>query len=175
VAVSKTFVSETISRRREAMRHSSGRYLLRPYGQRPLHRLGRGARERDHYPDRPALVHRPVALRDVLDADRAVEDAARLDPALQDVREGRFDGGASRLGDANPADRTARPDNAKVSSRMRSMAPSVRPVWSEASPIHRGLRGWLPSGRLLLGCRDHRGSPHRPTSLHPLSRVSAED
>ena len=50
----------------------------------------------DHHLDRFPVVHRPVALRHFLKADDAVEDAARLDPFLKDIRQKLLDVGADR-------------------------------------------------------------------------------
>src|SRR5213593_2669321 len=50
----------------------------------------------DHDLDRLPLVHRPVPVRDLVEADDAVEDAAWFDPAVEDVREKLLDVGACR-------------------------------------------------------------------------------
>ena len=44
------------------------------------------ASEGDHHLDRLALVHGPIPVGDFVEADDAVEDAAGLDPAFEDVR-----------------------------------------------------------------------------------------
>src|SRR5882762_1376180 len=51
---------------------------------------------RYHDLDRLALVHRPVAVGNLVEADDPVEHAARFDRALEDVREQLFDVGADR-------------------------------------------------------------------------------
>ena len=44
-----------------------------------------------HHLDRLAVVHRPVAVRHLVEVHDAVEDAAGLDPALENVRQELFD------------------------------------------------------------------------------------
>jgi hypothetical protein len=46
-----------------------------------------GASELEHDLDRLPLVHRPVAVRHLVEAHDPVEDPARLDTAIEDVRE----------------------------------------------------------------------------------------
>src|SRR5581483_3756283 len=60
--------------------------------------------ELDEELDRLALVHRAVAVRHVLERAGAVEDAAGLDPPLEDVRQELLDVGAGRGGAAGDRD-----------------------------------------------------------------------
>src|SRR4051794_31171449 len=63
-------------------------------------RLRAGASGRDHDLEGLALVHRPVAVGHAVEADDAVEDAAGLDPAFENVRQQLLDVGADRGGAA---------------------------------------------------------------------------
>src|SRR5438128_975645 len=54
--------------------------------------------------DRLALVHPPVAVGNLLEADDPVEDAAGLDPSLQDIGEQLLDVRADRGGAAADRD-----------------------------------------------------------------------
>jgi hypothetical protein len=42
-----------------------------------------GGSERDHHLDGLAIIHRTIAIGDAVDVRGAVENEARLDPALQ--------------------------------------------------------------------------------------------
>src|SRR5688572_6524099 len=55
-----------------------------------------GASRLDHHLERLAIGHRAVAIGDAVEVDRAVEHLARLDPAVEDVRQELADVGADR-------------------------------------------------------------------------------
>src|SRR5438046_2980602 len=74
-----------------------------PPGRRSDRRSGRTS-GLHHDLDRLAVVHRTVAVRYLVEADDPVEDAARLDPAFEDVWEKLLDVRADRGGAAAHAD-----------------------------------------------------------------------
>src|SRR6266536_2100373 len=66
--------------------------------------LKAGASGLDHDLDRLPLVHRPVAVRHLVEAHDPVEDPAGLDPAIKDVGQKLLDVGADRGGSAAHGD-----------------------------------------------------------------------
>ena len=122
----------------------------------------------DHDLDRLALVHRAVAVRHAVEVRRAVEDAAGLDPALEDV--------GQQLLDVRARGRRAAGDGDVVEERRAASSGSPRAAARRRGrPRRRGGRCRAPSST-DWSCPTHSSTecaPRPPVSSRTRSTASS--